>query len=274
MTRKLLILFILFLGSQQLQAQNIYWALHLNDNTEYKKAKPKKIIETGTYNITTQPRNTRSIVLFDDAGRILSREYNNLEDKYTVTTRFVYDTVRNIVLSCSEESKSHIRTLTNTTHFEYDSNLHLVRIFYRDESNKLIRITQITNNEKGHPVQLVELDSNGVQILMETAVYNYEKNRVAMSVFSKDGKEYSSSALRIDRTIASQVPEVYEKYNEQGDLIAYQGKISDGTTLPFEVDIIYDEKGNWKERKHYEIISPYGKKERVLSSVYRREYFY
>ena len=273
MTRITLTIILLFTGCL-LKGQNIYWTLHLNEQTEYKTVKPKKIIETGTYNLTTSPRNVQSTILFDDAGRIKFREWHQEEDNYTTITKYVYDTTRNILIAQINEFISHIKTTSDTTHFEYNSNQHVVGMLHKNDDNNVLRITQIINNEKGHPVKLIDLDSNGIQIRMETAVYNYEKNRVVTAVYGTDGKQYFTNSHKIDRSIASQFPDVNEKYNQQGDVIAYEGKLPDGTMHPYEIDRTYDDKGNWTESKTYEIISPGGKRERVLVMHYRREYFY
>lgn len=275
MTRVYIIIFFL-LCSYYAKTQSIYWALNINKNNEYKSGKPKKITDSTTYNITTSAQLSTGIKLFDENGMLTYSEYNHITGGYGTLTKYIYDTASRLLVRQDIEYRGYPAVTRSSMHFEYDEKWHLKRVVHKDSAEKLLQITNLVNNEKGHPVQLIEVNSNGIQSRKETAVYDYAKNRVHVTAYAADGNLAFANSLAISHKDASKFPDDKGefKYNEHGDVIAYPGKLSDGVNANFEIDRTYDKTGNWLENKLYEIINPNGKKERVLVTVSKREYFY
>jgi hypothetical protein len=274
MTRVGIIIFFL-LCSFRMKSQTIVWVLNLNEKHEYKGGKPKKIIDSTAYNISTNVQKTTTIKYFDDAGLLSYSEYEHITGGYTVITKYLYDTLSHRVLAHHIEHKGHPASNRSSINFEYDEKQHVKRIVHKDSAERITQITNMLSNEKGHPVQLVQIDSNGVQFWKEIAVYDYAKNRVHITAYSANGNVAFANSFPISFKDASKFPDDKGeyKYNEHGEVIAYPGKMN-GVAANFEVDRIYDKRGYPVVYKIYEVITPNGKKERVLVTVNKLEYFY
>jgi 5S rRNA maturation endonuclease (ribonuclease M5) len=274
MTRIPIIILLLLGAVIRPKAQSTFMVLHLNENLEFKKVAPKKAVQSDIYNITRDPQSVTTVTLYNKAGRCEYLDYNNETSHYSVKRKYVYDTANKLLLSEVMEVKTFSGVRIDSVYYGYDSGQHLVRILYKNEAGKITQITQITNNEKGHPILITDIDSNGVQMRKETAFYVYERNRAFVSMYAKDGSVMRQDSLKINHKNAYLNPEPGEVYDEQGFLSVYMGKLPDGTRLPFETHTVYDANGNWIEKKTYEIISPNGKKEKVLTATSKREYTY
>src|SRR5690606_13576699 len=72
--RKLTILFLLTLFGGLAKSQNIFSALQLNAEREYKTKRPKKIVETNTFFNSSGKQVDKNIKIFDEAGMLLTEE--------------------------------------------------------------------------------------------------------------------------------------------------------------------------------------------------------
>ncbi|MEO6455374.1 MAG: hypothetical protein ABIN97_14940, partial [Ginsengibacter sp.] len=68
--RILTIIFLLTIISNLANSQNIYSALQLNQDREYRTKKPKKIIETNTFYNTNGTQVDKNVKTFDEAGML------------------------------------------------------------------------------------------------------------------------------------------------------------------------------------------------------------
>lgn len=249
-----------------LNGQNIYSALHLNGKSDYKTAKPKKIIETNTFFNKSGKQVDKNIKLYDNAGMIISEERFNEDGNLTARLTYTNDTANKIHLSRTFERKTAIGTMIETAWYSYDSHYQLIRVTDKTADGNLIGTTEIVNNAKGLPVELTTYDANGNLFGKETADYAYDHNMAITTVYNRDGKKLSSDSITINFRNAYQYPDPIKKYNEQGDLVISKN---------FEYEYQYDKSGNCTEEKIYKVtIKPNGKKQRKIDRIFKKVYSY
>lgn len=273
---KLTILFLLTLLSGLVKSQNIYSALQLNAEREYKTKRPKKIIETNTFfNSSSGKQVDKNIKTFDDAGMLLTEE--RYDDKGTLKARLTYtnDTVHRIKLTRVFERWTQFGYSTETTFYSYDTNFILTSTTDKDANGNVIHQTNLVSNEKGHPIELSLFDGNGNSFGKETATYLYDKNKVVTTVVSNDGRVLSSDTVKINFTQASKFQGVNEVYNVSGDLTSWARRDMNGTETIFEEEYTYDSFGNCTENKIFKVtVRGNGKRKRENDRIFRKEYTY
>jgi len=273
--RKLTFFFLLLFFSGLARSQNVYSALQLNAEREYKTKRPKKIIETNTFFNKSGKQVDRNIKIFDNAGMLLTEE--RYDEKGMISARLTYtnDTVHRVTLSRTIERWTAFGYTKETAFYTYDTRVFLVAITEKDANGNIIRQTDIVCNDKGHPVELSLFDGNGYSFGKETASYFYDKNRVATAVLSTSRKVLSSDTIKISFTYASKFPGPNEVYNIQGDLTNWNSKNYNGSETIYEEEYTYDSFGNCTESRIYRIsIKGNGKRKRENDRIFRKEYFY
>jgi hypothetical protein len=273
--RKLTSFFLLLFFSGLARSQNVYSALQLNAEREYKTKRPKKIIETNTFFNKSGKQVDKNIKIFDNAGMLLTEE--RYDEKGVMSARLTYtnDTVHRVTQSRTIERWTAFGYTKEIAFYTYDTRVFLVAITDKDANGDIIRQTNIVCNDKGHPVELSLFDGNGNSYGKETASYLYDKNRVVTAVLSTDGKVLSGDTIKISFTDASKFPGPHEVYNLQGDLTNWNSKNYNGSETIYEEEYTYDSFGNCTESRIYRIsIKGNGKRKRENDRIFRKEYFY
>src|SRR5687768_6404778 len=157
MTR-IILLFPLLFGLASAPAQNIYSALHLNEESDYKTTRPKKIEETNIFYGTSGKTINKNVKIFDQAGMIVSEERFDQDGNSTARLVYVNDTVHRIVLSRTFQRKSASGISNEVAFYNYDSSYHLTGVTDKTLQGTIIGTTKIVKNEKGLPVELITYD--------------------------------------------------------------------------------------------------------------------
>jgi len=273
--RKLTAYIFLTLVSGLANAQNIYSALQLNQDREYKTVRPKKIIETNTFYNSSGKQVDKNIKTFDDAGMLLTEE--RYDDNGILKARLSYsnDTVHKIKLSRIFERWTQFGYSKETALYAYDTNFFLVGTTDKDVNGNVIRQTNLVCNDKGLPIELSLFDGIGNSFGKETATYLYDKNKVVTSVVANDGRVLSSDTVKISFIAASKFSADNEVYNANGDLTNWTRRNLNGSETIFEEEYTYDSFDNCTENKIFKItVKGNGKRKREIDRIFRKEYFY
>ncbi|MFN4314806.1 MAG: hypothetical protein ACK4E0_10965 [Chitinophagaceae bacterium] len=273
--RRLTILFLLILLSGLVRSQNIFSALQLNAEREYKTKRPKKIIETNMFFNSSGKQVDKNIKTFDEAGMLLTEE--RYDDKGTLKARLTYtnDTVHRIKLARVFERWTQFGYSKETAFYSYDTNFILIGTTDKDANGNIVRQTNLVCNEKGHPIELSLFDGNGNSFGKETATYLYDKNKVVTYVVSNDGRVLSTDTVKISFIQASKFPGEKEVYNVSGDLTRWTGRSLNGAETIFEEEYTYDSFGNCTEKRIFRVtVKGNGKRKREKDRVFKKEYSY
>lgn len=148
-------------SSQLAKSQNIYSALQLNQDREYKTKKPKKILETNTFYNTSGKQVDRNVKTFDDTGILLMEE--RYDDNGILRARLTYtnDTINRVKLTRTFERWSQFGFSKETAFYNYNTNHFLISTTDKDAIGNTLRHSDIVCNDKGHPIQLSLSDGNG-----------------------------------------------------------------------------------------------------------------
>ncbi|GAB7258318.1 hypothetical protein [Polaribacter sp. OB-PA-B3] len=256
MNKNLVLIFIFLSNFQFITGQNIYSALHHDDRLDLRKIKSvKKIVKHRTFFNKNDTEIETSTIILNDSSRVIKEDRFN--EKYNRKTRFTitYDSTQTHSLTRRVElTQPYVRNVT-TTYYEYDENRFLTKIINK-RNNKIYRVTNIINNEKGHPIEL-KLIENSIPYGKETAEYDYVNNLTKRTVYNELGEVKSISSGKIDFSISDN----NDLRNEYGDLL--QSKL-------FKFEYKYDKFGNWKRQKRYMLKN--GKW--VKNAIFKRTIYY
>jgi hypothetical protein len=272
--RILTIIFLLTVISNPANAQNIYSALQLNQDREYKTKKPKKIIETNTFYNTSGIQVDKNVKIFDEAGMLL------IEERYeggTLEARLTYtnDTANRLKLTRTFERWNQYGLSKETAFYDYDANHFLVRTTDKDANGNVLRQSDLVCNDKGNPVQLSLFDGNGNSFGNEIATYLYDINKVVTAVVSNDGKILSSDTIKISFKTASLFPNDQETYNANGDLVNWTSRNFTGEATIYEEEYSYDSFGNCTESSIYKVtVKRNGNKKRKIDRIFKKDFTY
>ena len=261
--------------TNSVKSQNIFSALHLNENREYKTKRPIKIIETNIFYNTSGKEVVKNIKDFDEEGLLLKEERFDDYEKLNARLTYTYDKINRIKLTRTIVRWNPYGVSIETAFYTYDSNNYLINITDKNSKGSVIRISDLICNEKGHPIQLSLFDRDGKSFGKEIANYHYEKNKVVTSVISNQGDTLSTDTSKISFTNASLFPNEGESYNENGDLLNWTSKNYKGELTIFENDYIYDNFSNCVESKIYKVtIDDNGKRKRKIDKISKTKFIY
>lgn len=257
------------------RAQNIFTALHLNDDIEYRGRNPKKIIETNIFFTSKGKKINKAVKNFDPAGMLLSEE--RFDDDGNVEARLTYvnDTVNKIILSRVFERWTVVGINRETAYYQYDQHFFLTGITEKDKMENLYQVTKMECNMNGHPIELMLFDGKGNLYGKEIATYLYDRNQVVSTVISGDGRKLSTDTMKISFKNANKFPLENEVYNESGDLINSTKFYNDGSQRIYEYEYDYDSYGNCLEERIYKVIvQSNGKRKRERDRIFKKVFFY
>ena len=273
--RKLTILFCLLFLSDIVSSQNIYSALQLNENRDYKTVKPKKIIETNTFYNSFGKQVDKNVKTFDEAGMLLTEERFDESGKLKAKLTYTNDTVNKLKLTRIFERWTQIGYSNETAFYIYDNNHKLTGIIDKDANGNILRQTNLVVNEKGHPIELALFDGNDNPFGKEKAFYLYDKNRVITSVVANDGRVLSMDTIKISFLKAFMFPSDNETYNSNGDITKSTKRNLNDTVTKFEQEYSYDSFGNCIENRIYKLtVKVSGKVKREIDRVFKKQYTY
>ncbi len=272
---KLTTLFLLTLLSELANSQNIYSALHLNQDREYKTVRPKTILETNTFFNSSGKQVDKNIKTFDDAGMLLTEERYDESGNLKARLTYTNDTINRLKLTRTFERWTQLGYSKETAFYSYDSNKFLIGTTDKDVAGNIITQTNLVCNGKGHPIELSLFDGSGKSSGKEIGTYLYDKNRVVTTIISNDGRFLSSDTIKISVKDASFFPNGKEVYNSNGDLITWTRRNLDRSETIFEGEYTYDSFGNCTENKIYKVtVKENGKRKRQKDRIFKREYIY
>jgi hypothetical protein len=273
--RKLTILVFLTLICGVANSQNIYSALQLNQEREYKTRRPKKIVETNIFFNESGKQVDKNEKTFDAAGMLLIEERFDETGKIKARLSYNNDTVKRIIQSRTFERWNQFGSSKETAFYSYNSNNYLVGIADKDSNGNILCESTLICNDKGHPIQISLFDRNGYLYGIEKAIYLYDRNKCITSVISNDGSILSTDTITISYKNAYLIPSARERYNANGDEVSWTRQNQNGTEILMEEEYIYDEYGNCTENKIYEItIKTNGKQKKEIDRIFKKEYIY
>jgi hypothetical protein len=274
MKRSIELLLLVFTASAA-QGQNIYSALQLNEEKEYKTKKPKMIVETNAFYGSGAQRTEKCVKVFDGAGMLVTEE--RFDESGNRTARFTHknDTVNLLCMSTVFERWDGTAYSKETTVYSYDASHFLVGVTDQDANGRTMRVSKIVNNEKGDPVSLSLSDGQGGSFGTELGTYFYDLNKVVTTVFDSEGKQLSIDTSRISHKDVKLHPEEGYVYNEHGDAVKWTSKRSDGTADVYEAEYLYDEFGNCIDEAIFKTEpGPAGKQKKKKDRKFKRQYTY
>lgn len=273
--RILTIIFLSTIISNLANSQNIYSALQLNQDREYKTKKPKKIVETNTFYNTSGTQVDKNVKAFDEAGMLLIEE--RYDESGTLKAKLTYtnDTINRIKLTRIFERWNQFGFSKETAFYNYDANHFLINTTDKDANGNIIRRSDLVCNDEGHPIQLSLFDGNGNSSGKEIATYLYDMNKVATSVVSNDDRTLSSDTIKISFKTASLFPNDRETYNGNGDLVNWTSKNFKGEETIYEEEYSYDNFGNCIESRIYKLtIKRNRNKRRDIDRIFKKAFTY
>jgi hypothetical protein len=274
MFKFILFLLLAFIYSSA-QSQNIYSALHLNEQREYKTKRPKAIAKINIFYNNSGKQTLKEIESFDESGMFLNEERFDEDGNRTARLSHINDTVNRIVLSGIFERWTKFGYFKELTSYEYDSAKFLIRIIAKNDQGNILRRTEIKNNNRGHPVEMLVFDESGNSSGKEIAKYFYETNQYVTSVLTNDGELLSSDTNKISYINAYQFSNDKDVFNEHGDATKWVGRNFSGAVTNFEEEYIYDEFGNCTENKIFKVVyKANGKSKRKIDRAFKKKYTY
>lgn len=272
---KLKILICLIFITSLVHSQNIFTALQLNENKDYKTGRPKKIVENNIFYSSSGKQVEKDVKTFDKAGMLLMEERFDEEGSQNARLIYTNDTSKKIVVTRSFERWTQQGYSKEIALYFYDNNNHLTGITEKDSKGNIIMQTNLVLNERGDPVELSLFDGKGNLIGKENAHYINEKNKVVTSVIANNGKIVSIDTSNIRMSQAPMFANTNETYNLNGDPTRWIRHNRNGTETIYEAEYLYDKLGNCLENKIYKIITKEnGKQKRELERVYKKQYTY
>lgn len=273
--KKYSLIILLFFYNYFAYSQNIYSALRLNQDRDYKTEKPKKIIETNTFYNSFGKTVEKSNKIYNASGMLLIEERFDETGKLNARLSYENDTINKLKLSRTFERWNQLGYSKEIAVYSYDKNNILIRTIDKDAKGNILYISNLVNNEQGDPVELFLFDGRGNSYGKETAKYYYDRNEVETSVVSNDGKILSSDTMKI----RYKAPEPLQKdtvfNNENGDNIRWTSTNLNGTETIYEAEYLYDSHRNCTVEKIFIVTEKKGgKKKKKIARIFKKEYTY
>ncbi|MES1250135.1 MAG: hypothetical protein ABUL46_05590 [Chitinophaga rupis] len=213
--------------------------------------------------------------MFDDAGMVVEEQRFDENEKLTARLTCTNDTVNRITLTRTFERWGTLGYQKETTFYDYDTGKHLIRVTDKGANGHVTGITEIVNNDKGYPAELVTFDGNGHRIGKEVATYFYDSNKVATAVITNDGQTFPGDTILMNFNKAHLFPTNTDIYNSNGDVVSWVSKGLDGSRTLYNEEYTYDQVGNCTEEKIFKVtVKANGKQKRKIDRDFRKEYFY
>jgi|GEM_PF-686336 len=257
------------------KSQNIYSALQLNVNNEYKTKKPLKIIETNSFYSSVGKRTSKNVKIFDAFGMLINEERFDEDNNLIARLTYTNDIVRRLKLSRTFERWTKFGANKETAFYNYDTKGYLIEIVDKDAGDNMIRTSRIICNDKGFPLELSLYDGNNKNFGKEIAEYLYDKNKVVTSVISNDGRTISADTIKFHFYNPNPINNHSSTDNLNGDMTRWESTNFDGSKTLYESEYTYDKDGNCTDEIIYKVtIKSNGKKKREINRGFRKQYTY
>lgn len=264
---------IFLLGSLFLsQAQNLNYAIHLNDQEAFRGV--PRVLEMEETHVALKDKTqakTRTLTRYDAAQRIISRAVYENEKRRALDTITYYgpEGVKKATVFETWTADSSIYN-RRTENYLYDTRGWLVRIREFSKGGYLRYESRIKNIVQGHPNLLDKYDDHdNLTGSTEEAEYLLEQNRYIIKKVNIMGKEMARDTFILDPRQRAANPPKGETYNEKGDLVK---AVLKNQSLLYEYR--YDEQDNWIEKKCFQVEGDKGKEKKVLLERWERKYHY
>jgi len=263
---------LLSIGCKAVKSQNIYTALRLNVNNEYKTKKPLKIVETNSFYSSSGKSIHKNIKAFDAFGMLISEERFDKNNKLTARLTYTNDTVRRLKLSRTIERWTAFGANGETAFYNYDTKDNLIETIDKDANDNIIHKSRITCNDRGFPIELSLYDGNNRPFGKETAEYLYDKNKVVTAVIANDGRTISTDTTEYH---FNNLNSIHASYNLNGDRTSWVSTGHNGSITHYESEYTYDKDGNCTDQVIYKVtIKRDGKKKKEIDRAFRKQYTY
>lgn len=265
---------LLFLLSGLLlgEAQNIPYALHLNDQESFRGVSRVLAVEEIYTPLKDKTGGKiRTLSRYDAAQRLISRSVyvgEQLRTKDTITYFGPEGAKKATVFESWGPDSTYDRRIEN---YIYDTRGFLVRIREFNKGGYLRSETRIKNTGRSFPMMLGKYDDNdNVLGGDEEAEYLPEQNRYILKKMTMMGKETARDTLVLDLKQRAISPLKGESYNDKGDLI----QLEQAPNQFLRYEYRYDEHGNWIEKKGYQVEIDKGKEKGTWLEKWERKYLY
>lgn len=223
-------------------SQSMLSALNFRENKDFHST--KLVSETTTlttfYNSNNTIEHTKEITSYNfQNSEITELRYDNDNNLKQRLIRMYDSTGTRCIGRKFENWHRYIGHTVEIASYNFDSKGYLIGITDRDQNGNIFRKTDILNNEKGDPIELIGYVKDKIAG-KEKSRYNYEKNEVMIEYYNSNDELISSQTSRID----------YSKINP-GDIVNEYGDIIKSAF--YEEEIKYDKFGNWVKKKYSEI---------------------
>ncbi|MNK43416.1 hypothetical protein D3C87_621220 [compost metagenome] len=266
---------LLLIACTAVKSQNIYSALRLNVNNEYKTKKPLKIIETNSFYSSLGRSINKNVKIFDAFGMLISEERFDEDNKLIARLVYTSDTVRRLKLSRTFERWTKFGANKETAFYKYDTKGCLIETVDKDVGDHIIRTSKIICNDKGFPIELSLSDGNNKTFGKEIAEYLYDKNQVVVSVIANDGRTLTTDTIDFHFHNLNSIGNNRTIRNSNGDMISWESTNFDGSKTRYESEYTYDDEGNCTDEVIFKVtIKSNGKKKRKIDREFRKQYTY
>ncbi|MRG47553.1 hypothetical protein GFS24_20695 [Chitinophaga sp. SYP-B3965] len=214
----------------------------------------------------------------DGMLQLVEETQHDHDDKATIRTAYVNDTLRKLILSLTTERWDKYGYTKKTSDFSYDEKGFRTQVTERNEKGDTVSYYHYLNNEKGDPIESRYTDHKGSLYSMRKITYNYDSNTMISAGYF--GEKEAFTGEQQFRLLNFHMSSVHsdevrnEVYNEKGDPIKYSIHSHHKWMYYFEAEYEYDEKGNWTSRKVYQLYTKRGKQKRMVSEHSVRKYTY
>ena len=239
---KKLILTIIILSSIAIYPQSTLSSLNFNKNKDFHSTKPvlETITNTTFYNSNNTIEHTKEITSYNIQNNAITElrydSDNNLKQRLTR----IYDSTKTLCIGSKFENwHRYLGHTIEIASYDFDSKGYLIKITNKDQNGNIFQTTDIVNNEKGDPIELVGYNKDGISG-KEKSKYNYEKNEVIIEYYNSKDELISTQTTIVDPFKIS--PE--NIVNEYGDIVR---------SPTYEMKIKYDKFGNWIKKKYSNI---------------------
>lgn len=212
----------------------------INDNFHSTKLVSQTTTNTTFYNSNNTIEHTKEITSYNSQNsEITELRYDNENNLKQRLIRMYDSTGIRCIGRKFENWHKYVGHTIEIASYNFDSKGYLINITDKDQNGNIFKKTDITNNEKGDPVEVMGYIKDKI-VGIEKSKYDYEKNEVTIEYYNNNNELITTQTNIIDRYKIN--PE--NVINEYGDIIK---------SPTYEMEIKYDKFGNWIKKKYSEI---------------------
>ncbi|AEE53045.1 hypothetical protein [Haliscomenobacter hydrossis] len=269
--KSLLSALIILTSTICIAAQNLKFAIHLNDPELFRGEKlVAEMVETCTSALDKEVAKAKTISRYDATQKLILKEQYRA-DKLVSRDTFTYFSPGGLKkMRISETWSETGEYQRKTQNYVYNDRDFLVRIRDFDAKGYLTHESRLKNNGKMLPYLLDKFDNqDNLQGATEEADFLFDENRYVVKKINPLGKVFSRDTFVLDIRQSALYPGKGEVYNEQGEVAQ---TIAGNSKYTFEYR--YDEQGNWVEKKRFQVLKSNEKEKKTLLEKWERKLIY